>query len=215
MKRIVVVDDHPLMCSALTALFVDDPVFVVVGTAGEARAAYDLVARADPDIVTVDLGLPGINGIGVTRELVRRNRARKILMLTMDDNPDFVAQAFRAGALGYALKRQAAPEIRAAIVTVSQGTRYLAPPLQSDARVDRARDGHGPLSVLTARELEIFGMLVRGADNGRVARQLAISVKTVETHRARIMKKLGIHSLAEMTRLAMRHQLVSPTTREA
>jgi DNA-binding NarL/FixJ family response regulator len=208
MKRVVIVDDHPLLCSALTALFIDDPELIVAGTAGDAQSAYRLVDRCDPDVVTVDLGLPGTNGIAVARELLRRDRHRRVLMLTMNDGEGFVSEALRAGALGYALKRQPALEIREAIVAVSRGERYLAPSLRTpEAR--RAGAADGPLGTLTARELEIFDMLVRGMNNASVARHLAISVKTVETHRAHIMKKLHIHSLAEMTRFAMQHQLVS------
>jgi DNA-binding NarL/FixJ family response regulator len=210
MKRVVLVDDHPLFCEALTALLTEDPETVVLGAAGEARAAYDLVGRVNPDVVTVDLGLPGTNGVAVVRELLRRQSRLRVLMLTMQDGSWFVGQAFQAGVLGYALKSQQALEIREAVETVAAGRRYLAPTLRT-----RAGDVEGPLGILTVRELEIFDMLVRGLDNAGVARELAISVKTVETHRTHIMKKLHMHSLAEMTRFAMRHQLVSSATTES
>jgi two-component system NarL family response regulator len=213
MKRVVLIDDHPLFCEALTALLTEDPEIVVLGAAGEARTAYDLVARADPDVVTVDLGLPGTNGVAVVRELLRRQPRRRVLMLTMHDGAWFVEQAFSAGVIGYALKSQQAIEIREAVDSVAAGRRYLAPALRARSASRDVADG--PLGMLTARELEIFDMLVRGLDNADVARELAISVKTVETHRTHIMKKLRMHSLAEMTRFAMRHQLVSSATSES
>jgi two-component system NarL family response regulator len=210
MKRVVLVDDHPLFCEALTALLADDLELMVMGAAHEARAAYDLIERMDPDVVTVDLGLPGTNGVAVVREILRRQPRRRVLMLTMHDGAWFVAQAFDAGVLGYALKSQQALEIREAVETVAAGRRYLAPALRAQAAGDDGR-----LALLTVRELEIFDMLVRGLDNVGVARELSISVKTVETHRTHIMKKLHMHSLAEMTRFAMQRQLVSSATSES
>jgi DNA-binding NarL/FixJ family response regulator len=212
-KRIVIVDDHQLFRSGLAALLTQDPEVTLVGEAGDARTAYSIVEQTNPDVVLIDIGLPGTNGVAVVRELLRRERRRKILMLTMHASDEFVAQAILAGALGYALKDQPPAEIREAIKTVARGDRYLSPTLAPEvidvcARRRRGSDD-GPLGALSAREREVFDMLVRGYSNEAVARHLSISVKTVETHRTHIMKKLRLHSLPDMIRFATRHQLIS------
>jgi DNA-binding NarL/FixJ family response regulator len=210
--RIVLTDDHLLFREGLSAALRHDPAFEVVGEADDARAAYTIVDAAQPDVVVVDVGLPGTNGIALVRELVRRDRRRRVLVLTMHAEEDFAAQAFAAGAVGYALKHQSLDEIKAAIGEVCAGRRYCAPRLDR-ALVDEAlmsrRAGDGPLAMLSAREREVFDMLVRGYSNRGVAEQLAISAKTVDTHRTRIMRKLGIHSIAELVRYAARHHLLS------
>jgi DNA-binding NarL/FixJ family response regulator len=212
-KRIVLVDDHMLFRSGLALLLAGDPDFTIVGDAGDARSAYDIVEATNPDVIVVDIGLPGTNGIAVARELLRRDRRRRILMLSMHDSQEFVAQAMLAGALGYALKHQPPDEIREAIATVARGESYLAPTLAPDVIEScvRRRRGlpDGPLAGLSAREREVFDMLVRGYSNQAVGKHLSISVKTVETHRTHIMKKLRLHSLPDMIRFATRHQLIS------
>lgn len=212
-KRIVLVDDHQLFRSGLAALLTQDPDLQIVGEAGDARAAYTVVEQTNPDVVMLDIGLPGTNGVAVARELIRRERRRRLLMLSMHGSDEFVAQALLAGATGYALKSQPPSEIRAAIDTVARGERYLAPTLAPDVidACTRRRRGadEGPLGALSAREREVFDMLVRGYSNEAVGRHLSISVKTVETHRTHIMKKLRLHSLPDMIRFATRHQLIS------
>jgi DNA-binding NarL/FixJ family response regulator len=186
----------------------------IVGEAEEARAAYELVEATDPDVVVVDIALPGSNGIAVVRELVRRQRKRRVLVLTMHTEEDFAAQAFAAGAAGYALKHQPLREIVDAIREVAAGRTYCAPRIRREVveemlRSPRDRVSGGPLGVLSAREREVFDMLVRGYTNDAVATHLSISIKTVETHRTRILRKLHAHSMAELIRFAARHQLLS------
>jgi two-component system response regulator NreC len=187
----------------------------VVGEATDARSAYEVVESVQPDVVLVDVGLPGVNGIAVVRELVRRDRQRKALVLTMHTEEEFVAQALAAGAVGYALKHQPHREVFDAIREVAGDKVYLSPRISRIVvddylrmqRGDRAQSG--PLALLSPREREVFDMLVRGYTNEGVARHLSISVKTVETHRAHILKKLRLHSIAELIRFAARHGLVS------
>jgi DNA-binding NarL/FixJ family response regulator len=212
--RLVVVDDHDLFREGLVTLLRRDQSFEVVGEAREAREVYEVVERTQPDVVVVDLGLPGVNGVGVIRELLRRDRDRKALVLTMHTEEEFVVQAMQAGAAGYALKHQGQREIRDAIREVGEGRCYLAPRVARVVvddwlRLQRGETGGGSLGLLSAREREVFDLLVRGYTNESAATQLSISVKTVETHRGHILKKLRVHSIVELVRFAARHNLVS------
>jgi len=212
--RIVLVDDHALFRASLKTLLAAEPALEVVGEAGDAREAYRVVESLKPDLVLLDIGLPGVNGVSTTRELTRRDPRCKILVLTQHSSEDFVAQALSAGALGYALKHQTPREIIDAIHAVARGERYLSPRLERGA-VDqllrlkqRSRGGEGPTDALSVREREIFDLLVRGYSNGDIGAQLCISVKTVETHSAHVLKKLGAHSMVELLRFAARHGLL-------
>jgi two-component system response regulator NreC len=213
--RLVLVDDHQLFREGFAVLLQREPDLTVVGEAADARAAYEVVEATLPDVVLVDVGLPGVNGIAVVRELVRRERQRKVLVLTMHAEEEFVAQALAAGAAGYALKHQPHREVFDAIREVAGDKVYLSPRISRIVvddylRMQRGeRAQSGPLACLSPREREVFDMLVRGYTNDGVGSHLAISVKTVETHRAHILKKLRLHSIAELIRFAARHNLVS------
>jgi DNA-binding NarL/FixJ family response regulator len=212
---LVLVDDHPLFREGLAALLSRETDLAVVGEAADARGAYEMVEAIRPDVVLVDVGLPGVNGIAVVRELVRRDRQCKALVLTMHGEEEFVAQALSAGAAGYALKHQPFREVCDAIREVAGDKMYLSPRISRIVVDDylRMQRGNraqaGPLALLSPREREVFDMLVRGYTNDGVGRHLSISVKTVETHRAHILKKLRLHSIAELIRFAVRHNLVS------
>lgn len=206
-------DDHRLFLDGLCALFERWSDIVVVGNGGDARAAYKLVERHNPDLVITGLVLRGVSGISIVRELIRRDRQRRILVLTMHADVGLAVEAVTAGALGYALKHQAAQEIVEAIQTVAKGHFYCAPSLRVGVEalmrtLSRDRLATGPLGVLSAREREVFDLLVRVYSNEIIARHLSISVKTVETHRTRILRKLRVHSIAELIRFAVRHHLL-------
>jgi DNA-binding NarL/FixJ family response regulator len=206
MIRVILVDDHELFCEGLRALLSQEPAIEVVGTAGDARQAQQVVADHPGALVIVDVSLPGSGGVALVRELKRADPMRPALVLTMHEHADVVADALDSGADGYALKSQPPRELVAAIHKVAGGGRYLAPGLtapQGDAQ-HRAVPS-GLLRTLSKREREIFACLVRGDSNQQIARQLFISVKTVETHRMRVLKKLDVHSMAELVRLAVRH----------
>ena len=215
MLNLVLIDDHDLFRDGLKALLRREPDLAVVGEAGDAREGYATVERARPDVVVVDLGLPGINGVGVVRELKRLHPSQRALVLTMHAENDFVQQALQAGACGYALKQQSSRELVAAIREVGAGRYYLAPAITRFVVEEwlRAQRGDkvssGALALLSAREREVFDLLVRGYSNEGAAAQLSISVKTVETHRGHILKKLRVHSIVELVRFAAKHNLVS------
>jgi DNA-binding NarL/FixJ family response regulator len=213
--RLALVDDHRLFRAALREILSKEPGLEIAGEAADAREAYQVVEDVKPDVAVVDISLRGVNGITVTRELVRREARCKVLILSMHSGEDFVAQALAAGASGYALKDQAPSELVEAIHAVASGRSYLCSMISKFVVDDflRLRRGQGmpggPTDVLSIREREVFGLLVRGYSNEKIAGELCISVKTVETHRAHILKKLNVHSMVELLRFAARHDLIS------
>jgi DNA-binding NarL/FixJ family response regulator len=209
---VVLVDDHAL-CRAGMALWLARNEVTVIGEASDATEAYPLVDRLQPDLVIADLHLPGSDGIAMVRELLRRRRQQRVLVLTMRADARFAALALRAGAAGYALKADDPDELRRALAAVAAGERYLAPRLASETTrlLALRRNGfdNSLIGDLSAREREVFDLLARGFEARAVATQLCISVKTVDTHRTRIMRKLGVHSSAALILFAVRHDLVS------
>jgi DNA-binding NarL/FixJ family response regulator len=207
--RIAIVDDHRLFRELLRALASRHTDLQIVGEAGTARDAPAAVDAAAPDVVLLDFLLPDSSGPTVIRELLRREPQRKILMLSMCVDDEHVSTAFDAGALGYATKDQSWPDLADAMRRVARGERYLAPSLSPgllDARNGRRKDE--PLGALTSRERDVFHLAVRALSNEAVARQLGISRRTVETHRARILRKLRARSATDLVRYAARHALL-------
>jgi DNA-binding NarL/FixJ family response regulator len=204
----MLVEDHAVFRAALKELFkTREPSFEVVAETATAQEAWRLADEHRPDVTIMDLFLRGESGISATRELCRRQRGARVVMLTAVDNPSFVREAFAAGARGYALKEQTAEEIIAAVRIVAGGARYLPsrfdPDLLGDGR--QTPQPEGLFGQLSAREREVFDLVVAGHGNQRIASELFISVKTVETHRARINRKLGVHSGVELVRFAALH----------
>jgi two-component system response regulator NreC len=212
--RILLVDDHAVFREAISSLLVHrDPSVTIVGEAATARDAVTAVLAAEPDVVLMDLMLSGTNGLTAIRELRRLGARCRILVLTAVVEPGFVVDALSAGAEGYALKEQSIEDILAAIARIGHGTSYVAPRMErllGDAEIRVAHDAsEGSLGSLSLREREVFGLIVAGYTNQRIAAELFISVKTVETHRTRINRKLRVHSTVELLRLAALHGLVS------
>jgi two-component system response regulator NreC len=209
---LVLVDDHELFRQGLRAALDATADFVVVAEASDARSALEAARTSQPDIAVLDVSLPGAGGIALARDLRRSEPNCKILMLTMHVSEPFVLEALDAGALGYAIKDQRTSEIMEAIRTVARGELYLAPRIPRSV-LERHQKGNyrpeaGPLSELSVREREVFDLVVRGFTNESAATELGISVKTVETHRARINRKLSVHSTGELVRFAALHGLI-------
>ena len=209
--RVLLIDDHRLFRDGLRAILTSYPDITVAGEASDARSGLDQAAAVPCDLIVVDITLPGSNGLALVRELKRRGIAQPVLVLTMHEHADMVADAFAAGAVGYALKHQSEDEIVEAVRPTARRITYLAPQLSRDL-LPNAHNGspagaalHGVLALLSSREREIFDLIVRGYTNAAIAKQLFISVKTVETHRTRIMRKLDVHNVGELIRLAARH----------
>jgi len=213
--RVALVDDHVLFREGLRAMLATAPDFQVVAEASNAQEAIPAVRTSRPEVVVLDVMLPGVSGIGIARELIREDPHRKMLALSMVADEPHVADALAAGVLGYACKAQSAAEVMEAIRTVARGETYLAPQVSgfvvSDYR--RLRGGgegmRSPLATLTAREREIFELCVQGNPTAQIARQLGISPRTVETHRGRILRKLNAHSAVDLVRLAARWGLLT------
>ena len=205
--RLLLVDDHRLFCDGLRAILSSYPDLEVVGEASDYRSAIELIEKVEFDLIVLDITLPGSNGLALLRELKRRHVRQPALILTMHQHSDMVADAFAAGAAGYALKHQSEAELVEAARSTARRVTYLAPQLSRELLPD-ANGGAPPpgvLSLLSSREREIFDLIVRGHSNADIAHQLFISVKTVETHRTRIMRKLDVHNVGELIRLAARH----------
>jgi len=200
--RLALVDDHVVFREGLAALLAPRRDVTVVGQAGSAAEAFVLVDRVVPDVIVLDLSLPDANGLDVARQLGQRTRC-KILALTMHDDRALIDQALNAGIIGYAVKSEPAEAIVKAIHSVARRELYL-PSTPGHAVVQPAVPRDDVLASLSRREREIFELVIRGLTNDEVAHRLCISVKTVETHRARINRKCQVHSTAALVRIAAR-----------
>jgi DNA-binding NarL/FixJ family response regulator len=196
--RIALVDDHELVRDGLRALLAAMPQLEVVGEAGSGAEALSLVERVRPDLLLVDIGMKDMNGLQLTERLCRDYPGLRVLILSMYDHPEYVTSSIRAGARGYVLKDAASREIVAAIDAVAAGGSYysadLLQQMASPAPVD---------NELTPREREVLRMLAEGLSNKAIARTLDISVRTVETHRLSIRRKLDIDTPAGLVKYAM------------
>lgn len=207
--KLAVIDDHPVYREGLRAIIARQKGLRLVAEAPNARQGYAAVDAAKPDLVLVDLALPGPDGISASRELIRRHPGRRVLVLSPRVEEHSIAEALGAGALGYLGKEQPVEELLHAIVTVAAGNTYLPPRISPERiRTWMRRGKGGPLGVLSQRERDVFELLVRGFLNECIAGELDISTRTVETHRSRIFRKLQVHSVAELVRFAARHGLL-------
>jgi two-component system, NarL family, response regulator NreC len=208
--RILVVDDHAVVRSGLKLLLSAEPDLEVVGEAGNARDAVFEVRAQKPDVVLLDVVMPGESGIEAVPKLLHESPETKVLVLSMQDDPNYVREAFAAGASGYVLKEAADAEVVDAIRQVADGGSYVHPVLgarmvAADARA-KAAAAADPLSD---REREVLTLLALGHTNQEIAKQLYISVRTAETHRAHIMRKLGLETRAALVRYAIAHGLLA------
>jgi DNA-binding NarL/FixJ family response regulator len=204
--RVLLIDDHPLFREGLAGAIQAEPDLEVVGQVGTLEELRALAPQIDPDVAIVDLLMPSVSGIGVTRELCELLPRCRVLGLSAVVDPAAIAEMLRAGASGFALKTQPAPEILEAVRRTAAGDNYIPPGVSREA-VDAELAGGAPpsLAQLTKREREIFELMIRGYTNPEIASRLFISLRTVETHRHRIVKKVCARSIVEMQRLAARY----------
>jgi two-component system response regulator NreC len=198
---VLLVDDHPLFRLGVETLLAREPDLEVVATASCVAEAVELAEQLKPDVIVCDVLLPVESGIGLTRRLLS-DRPMRILGLSVLDEPIRIAEMMRAGAIGFALKIQTAEEIVEAIRETAAGRRYLAPAIRD--QVEQLTSNALPLERLTNREREVFGFLVKGESNAEIGERLGIAVRTVDTHRQRVLKKLDAHSIADLVRFAAR-----------
>jgi DNA-binding NarL/FixJ family response regulator len=198
--RLLLVDDHPLVRDGLRARLGSLPRFEVVGEAGDAEEARQQVAATQPQVVLADVGMKDVNGIDMTARLLAEHPNLKVLMLSMYDNPEYVQRALQAGARGYVLKDAPASEIVAAIDAVAAGGTFLSPEVSR-----RLFRNQAPKPVLSARESQILVALGKGWSSKQIARELSLSVRTVEAHRQNIKRKLELDGQAELIKYAVEH----------
>ena len=205
--RVVIVDDHPMVAEGIQSVLESFDDIEVVGTLTNGREAVDQMKTLAPDVILMDLNMPEIGGLTATEMLLEANPDTRILILSMHDSPEYISTALSHGAVGYILKDVPTDEIKTAIDTVMRGERYLCTGAQGSLEPP-AGDEREPL---TSREQTVLLQLAQGKSNKEVALALNISVRTVETHRKNIKRKLGISSTAGLTRYAMEHGVLQGT----
>jgi two-component system NarL family response regulator len=207
--RVVIVEDQRIVRELLSAMLTGEPNITVVGQADNGREALELAERLRPDILLLDIALPDLDGIAVMQILRSRRPETRVIALSIHDEARLVEGMIDAGASGYVLKSAAMDELRQAIRAVAQGETYVSselrhpPPAADTLRAAQAASGLG------RRERQVLALLAEGKHSSAIARQLGISVATVDVHRRNIMRKLGLHTIAELTKFAIREGLTS------
>jgi two-component system response regulator NreC len=212
--RVIVVDDHGVLREGLRLLIEQREGLELVGEAEDGRKAVEIVAQLKPDIVLMDVSMPGLNGIEAARQILHDNNNVKVLALSAYSNKRFVTEMLKLGASGYILKDSASDELVRAIETVAAGDNYLCPKAASLVIEDYKQNSksfanHSPLDALTAKERELLQLLAEGISTKEAARLLSVSVKTTDARRRETMNKLGISSMADLTKFAIREGLTS------
>jgi len=214
--RILIADDHELVRRGLRSTLEERPGWEVVGEAGDGEEAVRQSLKLKPDLLVLDVNMPKQNGLEVARVLKERAPKIRVLVLTVHDSAQVVREIMQAGAKGYLLKSEAGKDLPTAVETVMQDQPFLTPSVTNIVLDTFLRSPEKPPAAepppvpLSARETEITKLLAQGHSNKDVARQLGISVKTVDTHRTNLMRKSGLHSITELVRYAIRHGLVEP-----
>ena len=209
--RVILADDHTVVRQGLRALLIAEGDIDIVGEAENGRQAVQLVKKLLPDVAVVDIAMPQLNGLEATRQITHSVPATKVLILSSYSDDEYVQQLTEAGASGYLVKQTAANELLKAIREAHKGNAFFSPSIAKRLR-DQCREAFVSgqptkrrTEHLTTREAEVLQLIAEGRANKQIAAELCISIKTVETHRTRIMRKLEVHSIAELIRLAVRH----------
>lgn len=209
--RVFLVDDHTLVRSGIRRILEAEPGLCVIGEAGNGREALEKLAEARADVLVLDLKMQGLDGIEVLRASKRAHPGLKVIVLTMHADREYVIRAMEEGASGYLLKDSAVRDLVAAIEAVGNGRAYFSPAIQQQL-ADRVREegkGSDALRSLTERERDVLRRLSEGLSSKEIAEALDISVRTVDTHRANLMRKLGLRSVALLTQFAIREGIVA------
>jgi DNA-binding NarL/FixJ family response regulator len=209
--RILLADDHTLVRAGLRALVESIDGAEVVGESGEGREALEMIGTLRPDVALLDIGMPGMNGLEVARRASEASPRTRVIILSMHAEDTYVRQALRAGVAGYMLKGAAVSELPLALQSVMRGETYLTPRVSQTVVEGMLHDGPAasdPLEGLTERQREILQLIAEGKSTKEIAGILDVSVKTVETHRARLMERLGIKDVAGLTRFALKSGLI-------
>jgi DNA-binding NarL/FixJ family response regulator len=212
MTTIVLADDHHVVRQGLRSLLEAEPDFSVVGETGDGLEATQLVERLQPDVLVLDLMMPSLNGLEVTRQVSQRSPQTHVVILSMHANEAHVLEALRAGAAAYVLKESTSAELVRAVHEAIAGRRYLSPPLSERAievYMQKAEPAAlDPYETLTAREREVLHLVAEGHTNAEIADRLFISRRTVETHRANLMRKLSLRTQTDLISYALRRGIL-------
>ena len=210
--RVILADDHALMRAGLRAILGNLPEMEVIAEATDGREAVEMCIRHRPEIVLLDVSMNSLNGIGAAEQIVKAGIGTRVIILSMFGGEEYVLQALHAGASGYILKGASTSELELAIRTVAAGETFLGPSISAtviNGYLELATRGKHSSEVLTSRQREVLQLLAEGNSTKQIAYLLKVSVKTVETHRAMLMERLGIRDLPGLTRYAMRSGLVA------
>ena len=211
--KILLADDHNLIREGLRALISEEPNMTVIAEAEDGRTAVQLTAKLSPDVVIMDISMPGLNGIEATRQILSKSPAPKVIALSMHMERRMILEMLNAGASGYLLKDCAFGEVIRAIETVISNCTYLSPRIADIIVKDYVhripRNDLSSLTLLSPREREVLQLLAEGRRTRDIAVTLHVSAKTVDTYRLQIMEKLDIHSIAELTKYAIREGVIS------
>ena len=209
--NILLADDHAMIREGLRMVLETQPDFHVVGLAANGLDAVAQAERLKPDLVIVDIQMPGLSGLDVVRQLKQRLPQSRVIVLSMYDEEEYVLGVMRDGALGYVLKESSAENLVDAVRAVLAGERYLSPRLAERAfrsYIDRSTPGDDRYETLTNREREVLHLSAEGFNGPEIARRLSISPRTVEVHRANLMRKLGLHSQDELVQYARQKKII-------
>lgn len=209
--KVILIDDHPIVRQGLRNLLQTEPTFQVVGEADDGITGLELVQRARPDVLIVDLMMPGLNGLDLIKQVLKHLPRLRIVVLSMQSADSYVVAALNSGAAGYVLKETGPSEIIHAIKTVLAGERYLSPKLAErvlDSSTGRKKLAD-PYDSLTPREREVLHLIIEGQTSAQIAARLVLSPRTVELHRSRIMKKLDLHNQTDIFRYALERGILS------
>lgn len=211
--RIVLVDDHDVVRAGIRGVLERQHGVDVVGEADNGRDAIEMARRLKPDLVLMDIAMPDLNGLEATRQIVDLNAGIRIIILSMHSSRQFVNEVLKAGASGYVLKNTASREVPLAVTAVAEGKVYLSPAIAGVVVEEYVRHipapGETAFSMLSAREREVLQLLAEGKTSKEIGATLHVSPKTIESHRAQIMDKLNLRTVAELTKFAIREGLTS------
>jgi DNA-binding NarL/FixJ family response regulator len=211
--RVVIADDHAILREGLRALLATAGDIELVGEAGDGRGAVEACQKLKPDVVLLDVSMPGLGGYEALLELRRTNSPVKVLVLSQYDHPESIRRFVQAGASGYLLKRSVATDLARAIRAVARGGLVLDPDIARSALADRSDSGRvevpdDPYESLTDREKQVLKLVAEGMSSKAVAEALGISVKTAMSHREHLMEKLGLHNRTDLIRFALRREII-------
>jgi len=211
--KVILADDHHLVRSGIRALLESITGVFVVAEAGDGREALDLIQQHRPDVALLDITMPGLNGLEVAARVRESCPRTRVIVLSMHAGETYVAQALRAGVAGYLLKDSAASDLQAALEAVGRGGSFLSPAISQQVVASYLRGeipSADPLEGLSPRQREVLQLIAEGRSTKEIAADLSLSIKTVETHRAQIMERLGIRDVPGLVRFAIRAGLITP-----